>query len=341
MRKSHTQITLFIAIATLAMSSACAAAADSGESIPEDETISVTLGINLIINGMPFQAIDSEGSEAEAFVFGDTAYAPIRTISELFGTDVVWDADEKTVHLNSDAHGYEHNVSTVYQKLSIETELDVNSEVAIMLNGFAFVPRDEQGEEVQVFYHKGTAYLPLRAVSGIFGVEINWVEEVNTVFLGNYNPVAGFQFQGESEDTPRFRSHLEVQAGDKLPVIEIISEFGERIMTDNLPGDADKLILYLWEECPYCMANYDRYAEIIRDYDSDELTVLLIWTTEIPYRDIDAHGIPRGKSYTQIESLYRITRWVPTHFIIDSENTIVYIGNDTEGLDEILAERYA
>ena len=61
--------------------------------------------------------------------------------------------------------------------------INVNTGVKIYVNGAEFTPTDSDGKAVDVFLHDGTTYLPVRAISGIFGVGIDWDNETKSVYL--------------------------------------------------------------------------------------------------------------------------------------------------------------
>jgi hypothetical protein len=131
------------------------------------------------------------------------------------------------------------------------------------------------------------------------------------------------------------KTYLALEVGSMFPGYEVTDEDGNTIMTDTLPG-GNKLVLYSWDECIECIENYDNYAEIIREYDSEELNVLFIWTTTIPFTELDIRAIPRGNSYSQTGSYIRFNNWVPTYFYIDENNTILFKDTDITLLTDFL-----
>ena len=56
-------------------------------------------------------------------------------------------------------------------------------DVKITLDGNELVPRDATGNIVEPFIVDGTTYLPLRAIAGALGLEVNWDGSTNTVIL--------------------------------------------------------------------------------------------------------------------------------------------------------------
>ena len=63
--------------------------------------ISVRYGINIRVNGILFQPVDSRGNPVEPFIYRNTTYVPLRAISGIFGADVDWEGSSSTVILGS------------------------------------------------------------------------------------------------------------------------------------------------------------------------------------------------------------------------------------------------
>jgi len=55
--------------------------------------------------------------------------------------------------------------------------------IKIELDGKEIVPKDANGNYVEPFTIDGTTYLPVRAVSGALGLNVDWDDKTNTVLL--------------------------------------------------------------------------------------------------------------------------------------------------------------
>lgn len=53
-------------------------------------------------------------------------------------------------------------------------EISVSTSTKVLVNGEQFVPRDANGKEVPIFNYGGTTYVPIRAVSDAFGLEVGY-----------------------------------------------------------------------------------------------------------------------------------------------------------------------
>lgn len=60
--------------------------------------------------------------------------------------------------------------------------------IKIELDGKEIVPKDANGNYVEPFTIDGTTYLPVRAVSGALGLNVDWDDKTNTVLLSTQPP---------------------------------------------------------------------------------------------------------------------------------------------------------
>ena len=58
-------------------------------------------------------------------------------------------------------------------------------DIQILVDGKAVTPTDANGNTVEPFILDGTTYVPLRAISDMLGVEVQWDGETNTITLGS------------------------------------------------------------------------------------------------------------------------------------------------------------
>ena len=62
--------------------------------------------------------------------------------------------------------------------------INIHSGIRINVDGKEFVPVDSEGVPVEVFLYNGTTYLPVRGISNLFGLGIDWDNETKSVYLG-------------------------------------------------------------------------------------------------------------------------------------------------------------
>lgn len=65
----------------------------------EANSINVSKGVNVFMNGKKINLTDENGNPVEAFVYNGTTYLPARAISEANGKNVSWDSEEKNVYI--------------------------------------------------------------------------------------------------------------------------------------------------------------------------------------------------------------------------------------------------
>ena len=86
MKKMLRSVSLLLVAAVLLSVFSMSSAGD----IASEETINVTFGINIRVNGILFQPSDELGENVEPFLYNGTVYVPLRAISELFGANIQW-----------------------------------------------------------------------------------------------------------------------------------------------------------------------------------------------------------------------------------------------------------
>lgn len=62
--------------------------------------------------------------------------------------------------------------------------IEVTSGIKLNIDGAAFVPKDVNGNTVEVFSYNGTTYVPIRAISEAFNKEVKWDGTAQTVMIG-------------------------------------------------------------------------------------------------------------------------------------------------------------
>ena len=74
---------------------------------------------------------------------------------------------------------------TAGAELKLEAgDISVNTGIKISVDGKEFVPVDSDGVPVEVFLYEGTTYLPVRGISNLFGLGIEWDGDTKSVYLG-------------------------------------------------------------------------------------------------------------------------------------------------------------
>lgn len=143
---------------------------------------------------------------------------------------------------------------TEITKNVLETkEMVVAKGVNIYVDEYPYQPKDANGNPVDKFIYNGTTYLPVRAISNIYGSSIRWDGATNSVFIGRPSGIT-INNSGYVEDT-------------KLVTETITAAVGVAIYVENEQGE------------------YERF--IPRDGNGNEVPVILYnGTTYVPARAI-------------------------------------------------------
>lgn len=61
--------------------------------------ISVLTGVNIYVDDIKLNPVDSAGRPVEAFIYNGTTYLPVRAVADAVGKAVIWDGKTKSVYL--------------------------------------------------------------------------------------------------------------------------------------------------------------------------------------------------------------------------------------------------
>ena len=76
--------------------------------------------IKMVVNGVPVEPKDANGSKIEPFIYNGTTYLPVRAVGDAFGQQVTWDGNTKTVYIGEapNATTYLPDVCPPYDEIS-------------------------------------------------------------------------------------------------------------------------------------------------------------------------------------------------------------------------------
>lgn len=125
------------------------------------------------VNGVKVYPLSYEG----------TTYLPIRSISSLFKSKIKWDGKTNSIYLGEgDLDTTSCKEVSSFTKVTNETiKVILNRDIKIYYNNKAQTFTDVTGKIVYPLSYNGTTYLPVRAVSNLFGLKIDWDGVNNTV----------------------------------------------------------------------------------------------------------------------------------------------------------------
>ena len=159
-----------------------------------NETIEAILNksISITYNNEIKEFSDVNGTIVYPISYEGTTYLPVRAISALFEIPVEWDGLNNKVILDKG----ELNKNTVK---SIDTFIKgTNENIKPILNKAIQIEYKEKiesftdvnGKLVFPLSYNGTTYLPVRAISNLYGAKINWIGEENKITIEKENKIA-------------------------------------------------------------------------------------------------------------------------------------------------------
>lgn len=160
----------------------------------ENENIKATINkeISIIYNNELKTFYDVNGNSVNPISYNNTTYLPIRSISALFSIPVEWDGVNNKVLL-----GTGDIVETTTQTIESFTK-GKNEEIELLLNRNLKIEykselqsfTDANGVTVYPLSYNGTTYLPVRAISNMYGASVEWNEENKRITLSFEDRVA-------------------------------------------------------------------------------------------------------------------------------------------------------
>lgn len=151
----------------------------------------VELNKNLTItfNGQMQKFKNVKGDRVFPISYQGTTYLPIRSISCLFETEIMWDGNTNSIYLGKGELDKIAAEST-NTKLITDNEyitVELNQDIKIYHNNQVQTFRDVTGKVVYPLSYNGTTYLPVRAISNLYNAGIEWDGETSTVVITKTN----------------------------------------------------------------------------------------------------------------------------------------------------------
>ena len=153
----------------------------------ENVTVLINRQVKVSYNEELQQFQNVNGVRVYPLSYEGTTYLPIRAISSLFGTEIKWDGATNSVYLG------EGDLDTTSSQGIENFEPGTNEEAVVLLNqdikiyydGEVQQFEDVNGKVVYPLSYEGTTYLPVRAVSNIFDLKIDWDAASNAVLISD------------------------------------------------------------------------------------------------------------------------------------------------------------
>lgn len=130
---------------------------------------------------------DVSGKTVYPISYEGTTYLPIRAITSMFDMTISWNSEANTVYMSTEpGDGNKQCANEVKDFVPQESVLIsalLNDEIVIRFDDDIQEFKDVNGKTVYPISYEGTTYLPIRAISGLFELEIEWNGDLNQVII--------------------------------------------------------------------------------------------------------------------------------------------------------------
>lgn len=183
----------------------------------EQVAASINYNITVTFNGEAKALSNVNGQQVYPVLYGGTTYVPIRAIGYLLGLNVDWEQATRTVLLDKPANGQTADIKTAKPDDPKKTGTEairpvIDPGITVKYNGEAQEMKTATGAVVYPMIDGGTTYLPIRAVSNMLGLDVDWEQATQTVKLTG--KAAG---QDITVDTPKGK--IVINTGDSVESI--------------------------------------------------------------------------------------------------------------------------
>ncbi len=148
--------------------------------------------VSIVYNNELKEFSDVNGVKVYPLTYQGTTYLPIRAISALFSIPVDWNGTERIVLLGS-GDVSKSTVKTISEFVTGDNEevsLILSESISIQYNGVTQVFTDVNGTRVYPLNYRDTTYLPVRAISNMYGATVDWDGVNQRITLVKENKIA-------------------------------------------------------------------------------------------------------------------------------------------------------
>lgn len=183
-------LALALSIGFIPVNAYAAQAQDQPKAGAEQVAANINYDITVTFNGEAKALSNVNGQQVYPVLYGGTTYVPIRAIGYLLGLNVDWDQATRTVLLDKPANGQTADVKTAKPDDPKKTGTEairpvIDPGITVKYNGEVQTMKTATGAVVYPMIDGGTTYLPIRAVSNMLGLDVDWEQATQTVKLTN------------------------------------------------------------------------------------------------------------------------------------------------------------
>ena len=162
-------------------------------SAAESITVQLRPDVTVKLDNKTQVMTDTNGSPVYPIMNGGTTYLPVRAVSNMLGINVDWDAATQTILLDTSktaAAGSNTTAKTGASAKVADITVQLRPDVTVKLDNKTQAMADANGSTVYPIMNGGTTYLPVRAVSNMLGINVDWDGATQTVLLNSGNNAA-------------------------------------------------------------------------------------------------------------------------------------------------------
>ena len=193
-------------------------------------TVKLSPNITVTLDGEAQAMTDVNGNPVYPVLYGGTTYLPVRAVGNMLGLDVGWNQATQTVLLTtaSNAKPATSGGKAPANAKPSDITVTINPTIRVKLDGETQKMTNVNGDPVYPMLYGGTTYLPVRAVSNMMDLKVDWDQATQTVLLSTKRPMNIFIFTDKNgnEVTVDFRDAE--TARKQLTALGWADEFIER-----------------------------------------------------------------------------------------------------------------
>lgn len=211
----------------------------------QDEEIDVLINkqLKVTFNGDYQEFQNVNGVRVYPLSYEGTTYLPIRSISSLFESKIKWNGNTNSIILGEG----ELNI-TSSKKVTIpsqgeneNTKVILNKNIKIYYNAIVQTFTDVNGKVIYPLSYNGTTYLPVRAVSNLLNLKIDWDGANDTVAIMKEEQVQNDNISKESNGM----NTITINVNNKELIVELednqaTKELMQKLNAGNIVVDASE-----------------------------------------------------------------------------------------------------
>lgn len=244
----------------------------AGASAATATNVKVLLSPDIIVkfNGFVQSMEDVNGDPVYPVLYDGTTYLPVRAVSDMLGLQVDWDGATRTVLLDKPSDlviTNPDNGSTApadAKPTSITVQIDPG--ITVKYDGKVQTMGDVNGNPVYPMMYDGTTYLPIRAVSDMLKIGVDWDGATRTVLL---QPRTIDPTKMSIEEITAMLEAEGATPEEIQNILSLIDQFGGGAVIDMPELVGEKHLAAKWAELDWSTAD-DSY---IRVKVNEQLTV--------------------------------------------------------------------